>query len=169
MLLSAESEWWNIEKFFILRCLDLFCDSPQGRDGETDYPPMVLDSLPQLRRIHISLMNRLVCDDRFSIFCNTFIRTSYILTIHPSPKVMVDFSRHKISTWCLHPISTMFGRFIKCMLVVIFSEKYMDFWYWRVVDRGLKATFGIFSQLSLNIFDNFIKRNLTDLDKILET
>ena len=122
MLLSAESEWWNIEKFFILRCLDLFCDSPQGRDGETDYPPMVLDSLPQLRRIHISLMNRLVCDDRFSIFCNTFIRTSYILTIHPSPKVMVDFSRHKISTWCLHPISTMFGRFIKCMLVVIFSE-----------------------------------------------
>ena len=44
---------------------------------------MVLDSFPQLCSIHRRpLINRFVCDDRFSEICNTFIRTSYTLTIH---------------------------------------------------------------------------------------
>ena len=47
------------------------------------YPPVVLDSFPQWCSIHKRpLINRLVCDDRFSEICNTFIRTSYTLTIH---------------------------------------------------------------------------------------
>ena len=64
--------------------MDLCSDrvSPQGRDGGTVFPPVVLDSFSQLWSIHRrSLMNRLVCDDRFSIICSYFIRTSYILTI----------------------------------------------------------------------------------------
>ena len=32
-------------------------------------------------------------------------------------------------TWCLHPICTICGKFIKCMLVVISYEKYIDFWH----------------------------------------
>ena len=65
-------------------CLD-HCDdrlSPQGKDGGTVYQPVVLDSFPQLCTIQRRpLMNRRVCD-KFSIICNTFIRTSYTLTIY---------------------------------------------------------------------------------------
>ena len=51
--------------------------------GGAVYPPVVLDSFPQLCSIHRRpLINRLVYYDRFSEICNTFIRTSYILTIH---------------------------------------------------------------------------------------
>ena len=51
--------------------------------GVAVYPPAVLDCLPQLCSIHRRpLINRLVCDDRFSEICNTVIRTSYTLTIH---------------------------------------------------------------------------------------
>ena len=51
--------------------------------GGAVYPLVVLDSFPQLCSIHMRpLINRLVCDDRFSEICNTFIRTSYTITIH---------------------------------------------------------------------------------------
>ena len=53
------------------------------RAGGAVYPPVVLDSFPQLWSIHRRpLINRLVCDDRFSEIWNTFVRTSYILNIH---------------------------------------------------------------------------------------
>ena len=52
-------------------------------DGGTVYQPVVLDSFPQLCSIHRKpLINRLLCGDRFSKICKTFIRTSYTLTIH---------------------------------------------------------------------------------------
>ena len=38
-----------------------------------------------------------------------------------------------------------------------------------LLPRGLKAMYVIFSKLSLNIFDNFMKWNLTDSSEILET
>ena len=63
-----------------LCCLDLCCDSlsPQGGDGETVYPPVVLASFPQFYSTHRRpLMNRLMCDDRFSVICYTSIGTSY--------------------------------------------------------------------------------------------
>ena len=51
----------------------------------------------------------------------------YILTtvgftywiVHPSPKAMADFFRKQKSTWCPHPICTIFGGCIKCMQVCI--------------------------------------------------
>ena len=52
----------------------------------------------------------------------------YSIIVHPSPKVMADFFQTQKSTWCLHPICTIFGIFIKCMLAVISYEKYKDFW-----------------------------------------
>ena len=53
---------------------------------------------------------------------------------------MADFFRHKnqhdvliqfaqFLVGCPHPICIIFGRFIECMLVVISSEKYIDFWH----------------------------------------
>ena len=68
-----------------LRCLDLCCKrlSPQGGGWWSSLPASGLDTFPQLRSIHRRpLINRLVRDDRFSEICNTFIRTSYTLTIH---------------------------------------------------------------------------------------
>ena len=57
-------------------------DHKAGAGGAV-YPPVVLESFPQLRSIHRRpLINRLVRDDRFSEICNNFIRTSYTLTIH---------------------------------------------------------------------------------------
>ena len=51
--------------------------------GGAVYPPVVLDCFPQLCSIHRrQLINRLLCDGRISEICNTFIRTSYTLTIH---------------------------------------------------------------------------------------
>ena len=47
------------------------------------YPPVVMDSFPQLHSNHRRpLMNRIVCDERFSVICNTFIRTFCTLTLH---------------------------------------------------------------------------------------
>ena len=63
-----------------LCCLDICCSSlnQQGRDGGTIYPPVVLASFPQFCSIQWRpLMNRIVYDYRFSVICNTFIRTSY--------------------------------------------------------------------------------------------
>ena len=55
----------------------------KARVGGAVYPPVVLDSFSQLGSIHRRpLINRLVCDDRFSEICNTFIWTSCTLTIH---------------------------------------------------------------------------------------
>ena len=52
--------------------------SPQGRDGETVYPPMVLDSFSQLRPIpRGSQMNQSVHGDKFLVICNTCTPTSY--------------------------------------------------------------------------------------------
>ena len=68
-----------------LCCLDICSSSlsPQGRDGGTVYPPVVFASFPQFWSIHRRpLMNRIVYDNRFSVICNTFIRTSYIQTMH---------------------------------------------------------------------------------------
>ena len=65
-----------------LCCLDLCCVrvNPQGRDGRTAYPSVVLASFPQFGSTHNesnSLMNLPEFGDRFCVICNTFIRTSY--------------------------------------------------------------------------------------------
>ena len=33
--------------------------------------------------------------------------------IHPSPKIMADFFQTQKSTWCPHPICTIFGRWVR--------------------------------------------------------
>ena len=47
--------------------------------------------------------------------------------IHPSPKVMADFFQTQKLTWCRYPICTIFEGCIKCMQVLIFCSKYIDF------------------------------------------
>ena len=61
------------------------------------------------------------------------------LYIHPSPKVMADFFQKQASTWCPHPICTIFGGCIKCMQVFIFCAKYIDFLHWPVLHGGSKC------------------------------
>ena len=47
----------------------------------------------------------------------------------PFAKSNGRFFQTRKSTWCPHPICTIFGRFMECMSVVISSEKYIDFWH----------------------------------------
>ena len=71
-----------------LCCLDLYCDSlgPQGGDEGTVYPPVVLASFPQFYSIHMGqLVNRLVCDDRFSVFFLYFHMNLLQLNYAPIP------------------------------------------------------------------------------------
>ena len=99
--------YWGFQRYVVrpfhssnLRCLDLCCDrlSPQGTDGRAVYPPVVLDSFPQLCSIHRRpLMNRLVCDDRLTVICNTFIRTSHTLTIHQHQSFSLGYLTNAIS------------------------------------------------------------------------
>ena len=55
--------------------------SPEGRDGKTGYQQMVLDSFCRLleRIPKKSPINRLVCEDRFSIICNTLYQLTTLL------------------------------------------------------------------------------------------
>ena len=66
-----------------LRCLDLYCDrlSPQGGDGGTVCPPLILDIFPQLCSIHRRpLMHRLVWRQDFGnlqYFHTNLLRSNY--------------------------------------------------------------------------------------------
>ena len=65
---------------------------------------------------------------KFVYLC--FRKKVYILhytTIQPSPKVMAYFLQTQKLTRCPHPICTIFGGCIKCMEVLIFCAKYIDF------------------------------------------
>ena len=50
-------------------------------------------------------------------------------TYTPFAKSNGRFFQTQKLTWCLHPICTIFGKFMKCILVVIFQEKYINFWH----------------------------------------
>ena len=50
----------------------------------------------------------------------------YVIYIHPSTKVMADFFQTRKSTWCPHPICTIFDECIDCMYVSSFHTKYID-------------------------------------------
>ena len=121
-----------------LRCLDLCCKrlSPQGGGGGAVFPPVVLDSFPQMCSIHRRpLINRLVCDDKFSEICNTFIRTSYTLTIHQyrcfspcSSSIFAHCINQTNATSGFDPVtffkmSLKYNQWSK-------SNKYLLNWYW---------------------------------------
>ena len=61
------------------------------------------------------------------------------IRIHPSPKVMADFFQTQKLTWCPHPICTIFGGWIKCMQVLIFCAKNIDFLHQPILHRGSKC------------------------------
>ena len=72
--------WPSAHQFY---CFDRL--RPQGRYDGTVYQPVVLHSFCQLCSIpKKSLMNRLVCDNRSSLICNTFMPTPTLLYANTS-------------------------------------------------------------------------------------
>ena len=83
-----------------LRRWDLCCDrlSPKGRDGGTVLSPVVWAASLQLRSIpKRPLINRVECDDRFSVIYNTFILT-YAALLHGSNGVFLCASISSMHT-----------------------------------------------------------------------
>ena len=76
--------------------------------------------------------------------------------IHPSPKVMADFFQKQKSTWCPHPICTIFGGCIKCMQVFIFCANILTFCISPFCTGVLIAVSVTFFKSSLNIIVNFL-------------
>ena len=93
--------------------------------------------------------------------------------LHPSAKVvMVDFFQTQKSTRYRHRICAIFGKYIKCMLVVISQEQiYWPYWLLALTRHALrsKSDERIFSNLSLNIIVNFMDWNLTHSSEIIKT
>ena len=117
-----------------VRCLDLCCKrlSPQGGGW---WSSLLASGLGQCSIHRKPLINRLVCDDRFSEICNNFIRTSYTLTIHQyrsvspcSNSIFVHCTNHANATSGFHPvtffkISLRYNQWSK-------SNKKLQNWYW---------------------------------------
>ena len=93
-----------------LCCLDLCCDSlsPQGGDGGTVYPPVVLASFPQFYSIHKRpLMYRLVCDDRFSVIFLYF--HTNLLKINYAPIPVFSPCSYAILAHCINQTNATSG------------------------------------------------------------